>query len=270
MQIILILIGILSVFGSIFFGCGIGFTILSAILCFGIVIADFVLKYIFKKNISSVLRIGIMSVVLIISAVLLLQNGIRTQAHGIYDYNERTEQLYQCIVEEKYDEAMDIIEKMEKDYGESNYTCAFRTLELIGEKNYEDALEMAESMTDKKSRLYYLLELAIYMGLDEEDNDQEFSALVEEAANKYPSWTMMQQLTGIAKLHNENYVGAAYYLSRAYEQNKTDVDTLYYLGVAHYKNGDYEDAVRFFGEAVECGADTQMSGEILWYLNRLP
>lgn len=270
MQICLILTGILAVLGSIFFGCGIGFSILSAILCFGTVIADFVLKYIFKKNISSLLRIGIMAAVLILSGALLLQNGIRTQTHGIYDYNERTEQLYQYIAEEEYDEAMDIIETMEEDYGESGYTCAFRTLELIGEKNYEAALEMAESMTDKKSRLYYLLELAIYMGLDEEENDQEFGALVEEAANKYPSWTIMQQLTGIAKLHDDNYVGAAYYLSRAYEQDKTDLDTLYYLGVAHYKNGDYEDAVRFFGEAVECGADNQMSGEILWYLNRLP
>jgi tetratricopeptide (TPR) repeat protein len=181
-----------------------------------------------------------------------------------------TEELYNTLGEGDYDAAMDIIETMEKYYGESDYTYAFRTLELICEENYEDALEESDAITDKKSRLYYMLKLTIYTKMEDSDKDEEFSEFLEEAANQYPSWTIMQQLTGVAKLHNENYVGAAYYLSRAYEQDKTDVNTLYYLGVAHYKNGDYEDAVRFFEEAVACGADKQMSGEILWYLNRLP
>lgn len=270
MRISLILVSILAILGSMFFGCKSVFCIISAILCIGIVITDFCIKYIMKKNISSVLRNIILLITLMISMFLLFENGIRTEEYGVYDYNKMTEELYQTIAEGEYDESMEIIEEMEKFYGESDYTYAFRALEMIGEKDYEEALELMESMTDKGSRLYYSLKLAVYTKMEDKNREDEFGRFVEEAANRYPSWTMLQQLMGIIKLHNENYVGAAYYLSRAYEQDKTDINTLYYLGVAHYKNGSYEEAVRFFGEAVEGGADEEISGEILWYLNRLP
>jgi len=270
MGIGLLLISILAITAAASFQCKTLFCCIAAVLCLGVVIADFIISVILKKKIPALLSYGIKILAMFISVILLLNTGMKTQELGLFDYNKMAEKLYQYIAEEEYDDAIDLIEDMEKYYGGNDGTCAFRTLELISEENYEEALEPLELMKDKNSKLYASLKLSIYIGLGEDANQDDVKQLIKDTAHRYPEWTMMQKLAGMAELHNTNYVGASYYLSRAYEQNSTDVDTLYYLGTAHFKNGNYEDALRFFEEAVLNGADIDMQGEILWYLNHLP
>lgn len=183
----------------------------------------------------------------------------------IYTYSDEISKANSYMMQDKTDEAYDILEELEEDYGQTEDIILIRSICLYIDGDYEDALEVVQLLPNKTSKEYYSLMEEIYKELGKEYKEN-LNALYVEAANTWPSWLEMQLSAGLVKFENKEYASAKYYFSRARVLDYKAGMPSYLLGMTSYYLGNYKDCLLYYNEALEKGVTDEVKEAIVGQL----
>lgn len=226
-------------------------------------------KYVFRdkmpKRISKILGIAAIGIII----MLLLNMGLKGTDNGIMAYSDNAEKAVLYLANGDYEAAAKVIEKLEEQYGESDYTHMLNAVKQLSVGDILQAEDELFSVKDKESKLYYIISEKIYYQDTNSESVEKLYNLYIEAADKYPSWEYMVTRAGITRFEQGNYIAAQYYLYNAYNINDDNPLITYYLGAVSFEMGKPEDAKAWFDESVEDGASDIICSYIVWYVQQM-
>lgn len=238
------------------------------VACVGLIFI-FVFRSVFFKRFDSKRAVVIQGSLWGVTLFLLFGNNINYPESGIYAYADGLRKVEDCINEEDFGQALEILENMETDYGEDDKQIIYKTMICIQKRQYENAMEELRKYKNTKDRTYYSLLEKIYTKGENVVSEELFDMYVE-SAKEHPDWESMQTGAGIAHMERENYQAAQYFFERAYKLNPIDGMNQYYLGAVHYELGNYQIALNWFEMALKTGVDEKIKSTIKYYVMEMP
>ena len=206
--------------------------------------------------------------ILIILAICICLMGAKANGSGILLYGEDVDQTCAHIHKGEYDEAMELIEDMESEYGANDTIYMLSALNKLSEGLPKEAYEEYCKIEDRNDMVSIVIAELIYQSEPVEYIDDLYK-LYCTAADLYPDWEYIQLCTGVIKIDFKQYQSAQYHLYNAHAINPNNPQTLYFLGLTYYKLGDEDNALYFFSESVASGADDTIKSLIKYYLDEM-
>lgn len=227
------------------------FGALACAACLAVVVLHFL-----GKRAKWIPAVGMLLVLIGIAGVCL-----RNKTGYIHTYTDGISTANAYMLQEETDEALDLLEDLEDEYGQTEDILIIRAICHYMDGDYEDAIAVVELLPNKTSKEYYTLMEGIYKELGEESLES-LNALYIEAANNWPSWLDMQLSAGLVKFKNKEYASAKYYFSRARMLDYKAGMPSYLLGITSYYMGNYKDCLLYYDEALERGVTDEVKDAI--------
>lgn len=204
----------------------------------------------------------------VVTIFLLFGNSVNYPKQGIYAYADSLRKVENCVNEEDYAQALEVLDNIESVYGTDDKQVIYKTIIFIQKRQYENAMEELKRYKNTKDRTYYSLLEKIYSKGEDEVSEELFDMYVE-AAKEHPDWESMQTGAGIAHMEQGNYQAAQYFFERAYKLTPIEGMNQYYLGTVHYELGNYEIALTWFEMALKTGVDEKIKSAIKYYVTEM-
>lgn len=179
----------------------------------------------------------------------------------ILEYGSEMQQVNRYMDKYLTEEALDILEELEEDYGLTDEIIMARVMCCMIDREPEEALEWSKSYSGKTEKEYYSMMESIYKELDE-DGEKPLQDLYIEAAKNWPNWLEMQMSAGMVQLERKEYSSAMYYFRRAYNLDVNSGMPSYLLGMTCYYMGDYKNCLFFYNLALEKGVSDDIKEAI--------
>lgn len=221
-----------------------------------IIIAAVLLRFLGKRQ----KWISVLTVVLIVAGVLGV--CLSEQDSYVQTYGNELNRVNVLIDKEKTEEALEILDDLEEDYGLRDEIVMARITCHFHDGDYDEALEVAQTYPNKDSQEYYSTIKEIYKEM-EEDGKENLDNLYLEAANKWPNWLEMQLSAGMVQLERKEYSSAQKYFERAYYLDYENGMSAYLLGMTAYYMGDYKNCLFYYNDALKRGVSDEIKEAIV-------
>lgn len=225
--------------------------------------------YILRKKLPKVAGIAANVACAVVTVLTLILTGNGKTGGKVDAYRDGIEEASALLEQGDLDEALDVLEELDEDYGSDENSLFLRAAETIKTGDYEDAYEIVNQMQDKTSMQYYLAMEMVYQADPAEATVEKIYKLYQEAADRYPSWAHMQQMNGAALFEQENYEGALYYLQCAEKLEPGNGITAYYMGACYYYLNNHEKSVEYFDVAYVTEIPESYKKDIIWYAQQM-
>jgi len=258
------LIIIITLVQMIFFGG----SILSSLLIILVSLGYILLKIFARKRLGKVFFRLYTIIGLVFVFVSVLNMSLVDETSGVSEYNEKIADIIEKIEDEDYNRAEDEITSLEEKMGSSDELLFVKTMNYLGQKNYESARRTLDEVSDKNARTCLKLYEQLYVE-DPSANKQDLYDLYVKAANIYPEWEEMQVACAYAKICNFEYKSAQHYLKNALLLNDSNPLTLFYMGETYYYLKDNDNALYYFNESAGNDPDEEIKSQIAYFLNEM-
>lgn len=237
-------------------------SMLACVIALLIAVAGIFVNLVMKNKLKNIILYSSLAggFVLALLCLILGSLGEQKTENGYADYPNYIAAIQQLVDDGHSEEALTALDDLEEIYGPTDQGLAIKSDIYMKLGDYTTAETILTMMTDLSSTVYYngyfqrLYVANDFNGLDN---------MVIEAIKDNPHWYKANLLMGIECCEEGDYDTAEYYMLRAYYYNNTDCMTNVYLGKLYEDRKDPMNALIFYCNALENGAEGDLQAWVI-------
>ena len=148
-KIIYFLLGITGVFGFLFFDMKL-ITFIFFLLC---VLGGIIFPYFSHKISNELLRKAIKGAIFVISLIVIFASSVEYPEYGNRDLKSRKKQIEKLLDKQEWEQVILEAETVEQLYGIDDSLVVYKTMALIGQNQYNDALKIMNQYSNYGRRI---------------------------------------------------------------------------------------------------------------------